>query len=145
MSLGAMDVIQQYEQSMAAAVAPQDDLFGGGLKPTTTRALRRPSADSPWAPSGAHAAPAPAGGQAPPAIPRASGSQRRAALSASATTLPHLGEASPTSGVGALALPPELAARFRTLCALRAADPARVIEGLVRSYVILGLAQGGGR
>ena len=39
-------------------------------------------------------------------------------------------------------LSPELTQRFRRLCALRDADPARVLEGLVRSYVILQLAGG---
>lgn len=133
MSLGAMDVLEQYEQSMAAAVEPQDDpFFGGALRTTSTRSLRRPAPDAPWAPSGRAGA---------PSLPRGSGAQRRSSAGA-ATSLPHLDEAARQD---ALALPPELAARFRTLCALRAADPARVIEGLVRSYVILGLAQGGGR
>lgn len=39
-------------------------------------------------------------------------------------------------------LPADLTQRFRRLCAARDADPARVLEGLVRSYVILQLAGG---
>ena len=133
MSASAMNVLDQYEQTMAAALEPHDDpLFVGALKTTTTRTVRRPAADAPWAPS--------ASGRSAPPLPRASGAQRRAP--GAATSLPHLDEAVRPD---ALALPPELAARFRTLCALRAADPARVIEGLVRSYVILGLAEGGRR
>lgn len=127
MTTGAVDVLEQYDQAMAAVLEPHDDLFGGALT-TSTRAVRRPAADAPWAPSRS------------PAIPRPSGAQRR--IAPAATTLPHLDDGARPD---ALPLPPELAARFRTLCALRAADPVRVIEGLVRSYVILGLAQGGAR
>lgn len=135
MSVGAMDVLDQYEQTMAAAVEPHGDpLFGGALGTTSTRTVRRPLADAPWAPTISGRA------SLAPATPRPSGPQRRAVIAPA--SLPHLDEA---PRADALPLPPELAARFRTLCALRATDPARVIEGLVRSYVILGLAQGGGR
>lgn len=123
MSVGAMDaLVREYERSMAGVVEPQEDpLFGGALGPASG-ALRRPAADAPWAPT----------------TPRPSGAVRRPA-----PPLPHLADAPPRQDP--LALPPDLAVRFRTLCALRAVDPARVVEGLVRSYVILGLAQGGAR
>ncbi|MCO5170708.1 MAG: hypothetical protein M9894_30630 [Planctomycetes bacterium] len=123
MSVGVTDVLMQdYERAMSGVVEPQDDpLFGGALGGRSA-ALRRPAAGAPWAPTS----------------PRPSGALRRPTA-----PLPHLADAPPRPDP--LALPPELAARFRTLCALRAADPARVIEGLVRSYVILGLAEGGGR
>jgi hypothetical protein len=63
-----------------------------------------------------------------PVPPRPSGALPR---------LPHLDDA-PTETV---ALTRDVAARFRTICALRAEDPARVLESLARSYVILGLAE----
>jgi hypothetical protein len=37
-------------------------------------------------------------------------------------------------------LPHDLAVRFRTLCASRGVEQTRVLERLVKSYVILGLA-----
>jgi hypothetical protein len=41
-------------------------------------------------------------------------------------------------------LPHDLAVRFRTLCASRGVEQARVLERLVKSYVILGLADPSG-
>lgn len=116
--------ILEYEQAMAMVIDRVDDdapvSFGGSgsFTPRVT-VIRRPSASAPWAPT----------------PPRPSGPQPRAAL-------PHLDEPAAASHQAAIALPPELEASFRTLCALRAVEPARVLQGLVRSYVILGLAQG---
>lgn len=75
----------------------------------------RPALTAPWAPS------------------RTSGAWGRPGAA-----LPHLEE----SRRDELPLPAELAQRFRALCALGDADPARVLEGLVRSYVIMKLAGG---
>lgn len=115
--------ILDYEQTMALVIDRVDDdvTSAGGSGAFTPRVtvIRRPAANAPWAPT----------------PPRPSGPQPRAAL-------PHLDEPAPASSVVPVALPAELEASFRTLCALRAADPARVLQGLVRSYVILGLAQG---
>lgn len=113
--------ILEYEQAMASVIdrVVEDDAgvaSSGSFTPRVT-VIRRPAANAPWAPT----------------PPRPSGPQPRAAL-------PHLDE--PTTAPEAIALPAELEASFRTLCAMRAVDPTRVLQGLVRSYVILGLAQG---
>ena len=115
--------ILDYEQTMALVIDRVDDdapasTGSGSFTPRVT-VIRRPSANAPWAPT----------------PPRPSGPQPRAAL-------PHLDEPAPSSLQGAVALSPELEASFRTLCALRGLDATRVLQGLVRSYVILGLAQG---
>lgn len=74
-----------------------------------------------------------------PIVPLASGALRRP---------PQAGvrmSAGPEPGTESCAfdVPHDVAVRFRTLCAMRGLDQRRVLERLVRSWVILGLADPG--